>query len=945
MTKLIKGPVIASLLRKHFAGDVFVGQVAQSLDSGELTPTQLARVKSLANIDIVTTDGRTQALVKFAAMILASHYQHPEHDDPTLANQYVSQILAACKGGDFDSTAFILANVSSIHIELLNPIMAAISISSLEVMKKLFSYCDVTARGLWISTMAKKAVKLIRYNPGDLDDMDHPVLQWFGYQIAINPETIDSPAYNIWLLLESYGPPGMHLSSWLFKKMVTSFLTASVMPEEAVSLGEGSPDDGRLMVLYDAVSSQQQLCGPRTQDEPIAKAPTMSAFIACCKHAELVALTHYLMAKKSNHATAQYLFDYMGKYHADKYVLLTTQLSQALFAKLAPSNIDDKIDGYALLVQKLTAAVDATYFHKQLLQISRLMFLKYPFDEVCVKNYYQNLTKIRYSLLTEQQHKEIFGLVVYLAKQHPTEKNVLRYINAIETRCGVVAALDEAMSVINRELYSEKDSLESKLVTYVTERAQYCVESADGMFIIAKVHEMVARGKVSDMTELFYKKAAQLGHPLALQRYPEYTLTEPLPPAQDPAVFPTEFLGDLYTARPEDGSHTRVLCDWVRLLMMVVGVTATVKVDGITMSPQGAYAAEIKRLFNHVSTQAQSKILADTTKVEERRALEVQQWRDMQDEHGWVNDYLADRAVPGDDDSILQRLNAGRVVHLNDRWVDRRGAHVMGLTFFKSDGQYYLIRSNKGAGAIDEISGISIYRVDNVAGIATKKDVEHFLKNCTVTEFSENLDPTKRGGVAHYLGLKKVAEFNKTLQKTGNCGTANLINFMLAYAMAKYTQSQFGIERAAGAADVMVSAGAGQDTAVSAPSLISAIPDGFFDHCFTLMRDTQFKPLRALVRQIGIESLVELGMKHTHPVVMEKGEHIAMMQQVMRYMHTKYTEPKPGEAWSGDVAITHAKNKSAWFKAVTRLADDVDKSPYSPDDFAQVMSVMASESK
>ncbi len=494
MRKLVNGPVIARLLRNHFGEDVFVGQVAHSLDGGELTLAQWARVKSLVSSDIVTADKRTQALVKFAVMILASHYQHPEHDDPTLANQYVRQILAACKDGDFDSTAFILTNASSIQLELLNSIMAAISISSLEVMKKLFSYCDVTARGLWITTMAEKAVRLIRYNPGDLDEVDYSVLQWFGYQIAINPDTIDSPAYNIWLLLEPYGPAGISLSSWLFKKMVDSFLTASVMSEGAASLGEGSPDDSRLTVLYDAVSSLRHSRGPRTQGEPIAKAPTMSAFIVCCKPAELVALTHYLMAKKSNHTTAQYLFDYMGKYHADEYVLLTTHLAQALFVKLAPSNIDDKIDDYALLVQKLTTAVDATYFHKQLLQVSRLMFLKYPFDEVCVKNYYQNLTKIRYSLLTPQQHNEIFGLVAYLAKQHPTEKNVLRYIKAIEVRSGVVAALDEAMNVIHRELYSGKDSLENKLVAYVTEKAQYCVESAQGMFIIAKVHEMVARG-------------------------------------------------------------------------------------------------------------------------------------------------------------------------------------------------------------------------------------------------------------------------------------------------------------------------------------------------------------------------------------------------------------------------------------------------------------------
>ncbi len=433
------------------------------------------------------------------------------------------------------------------------------------------------------------------------------------------------------------------------------------------------------------------------------------------------------------------------------------------------------------------------------------------------------------------------------------------------------------------------------------------------------------------MAAIFYEKVEQL--------------RGPLPPAQDPSIFPTEFLGDLYTARREDGSYTRVLCDWVRLLMMVVGVTATVKVDNITVKAQGTFAAEIKRLFNLVSTQAQSKILADETKMEEVKAAEVLQWREMQGDHDWGSDYLNDHSIPGEDDSILQRLNAGRVAHLDDRWVDRLGAHVMGLTFFKADGQYYLIRSNKGAGAIDEIPGISIYRVDNVAGIATKKDVEHFLKNCTVTEFSENMDPTKQGGVAHYLGLHKIAEFTKTHQKTGNCGTANLINYMLAFLMAKYTQSQFGIERAADAAGTLVSAGAGQETAVSASSLISAIPDGFFDHCYTLIRDTQFKSLRAMVREIGIESLVEMGMEHTHPVVMEKTEHIAMMQQVMRYIHTKYREPKPGEAWSGDVVITHAENKSVWFKAVTRLADDVDKSPYSADDFEQVMSVMASKGK
>ncbi|MDF1655891.1 MAG: hypothetical protein P1U34_12350 [Coxiellaceae bacterium] len=939
MAKIIKGPVLAKLLRNHFGNDVFVGQVAQSLDSGELTPAQLALVKSLVNSDIVATGVRTKALVKFAVMILASHYQHPEHDDPKLANQYISQILTACKDGDFDSIAFILANASSIHLELLNPIMQAISRSPLDVMKKLFSYCDVTARGLWITTMAKKAVNLIFYHPGDVDDEDHPAFKWFNYQIAINPETIDSPAYNIWLLLESYGPPGIHLSSWLFKKMVASFLTASLMPGGAVSLLEGSPGGERLATLYDGLSSIYGSFAPVAQGEEIVEDSAMNAFITCCKPVELVALTHYLMAKKINHALAQYLFDYMGKYHADKYVVLTTHLSQSLFEKLAPRNIDDKIDDYALLVSKLTAAVDATYFHKQLLQVSRLMFLKYPFVGECVENYYHNLKKIRYSLLTPQQHDEIYGLITYLSKVHPSAANTKRYIHAVEHRYGVVGALDAALTALRRDLYSrEEPLLKQWLLNYAVEKAHCCVESADAMYMIAKMHDLAVGGDRSETAELFYEKAAMLGHPEGLRRYPEYKRSEPLPPTLDASVFPTEFLGDLYTARREDGSYTRVLCDWVRLLMMAVGVTATVKVDGIKMKPEGAHDIEVKRLFNLISTQAQHKITADEAKTEEAKRVESQQWVDMQADYSWADTYCRDHTVPGDDDALLQRLDAGHTVHLNDYWVDRRGAHVMGLTFFKADGQYYLIRSNKGAGAIDEVPGISIYRVDNIAGIATKKDVEHFLKNCRVTEFSENMDPTKQGGVAHYLGLHKIAEFNKTPQKTGNCGTANLINYMLAFLMAKYTQSQFGMECAAGADEIPVPAGAGQDPAVDVPALGSAIPDGFFDHCFQLINDSQFKSLRALVREIGIEQLVELAMVGTHPVVMDKAEHVAMMQQVIRYIHQKYAAPKAGEVLSDDGLCKQAENKTRWFKAVDRLATDKHKTPYASSDVVSMYS-------
>ncbi|MDF1797525.1 MAG: hypothetical protein P1U63_13415 [Coxiellaceae bacterium] len=912
MRKLYKGPVVAKLLRRRFAGD-FYEQVAQSLDKGELLPEQFARVKALVDADIVAPDDNTQALIKFGTMVLASHYMHPEHDDPELSNQYLSQILGASRDGDFISTGFILANASSINPALLNPVMKAISNSPLQVMNDLFSYCDATARDLWISTMAKKALSVTFQYGRMVDNEDHPVIQWFDYQIAIDSEKINAPAYNIWFALKSSGPPGLSMAFKLFKKMVVSFLkNIPVTPRVVV-------EPVRLEAWYRKLLSIQQTYN----------AVEMQDFIKSVGSDELLALSEYLISKKQ-HDLTQCLFSFMGQYTPERYARLTTELAGLFYGYLLPENIDAELDNYTQVVKQLTDAVNSTFLHKQLLQVSRLMFLKYPFDLACVENYYHNLIKIRYSLLTQQQRNEIFGLVTYLAKEDPTEKNVLRHIEAIEGRYRLVGALDEAMRVVSRGLYSEQGSLEEKLLAYATNKARYCIESADSMFIIARMHEMVARGAASETAELFYKKAAQLGHPQALERHPEYRRTEPLPPAIDPSVFPTEFLGDLYTARREDGSHSKVLCDWVRLLLMVVGLTTTVKVDGLAVSPRGAGDSEAKRLFNLISKRAQQKV----------ETQEVQHWIDMQDDYNWAGTYLGDHAIPGEDNSILQRLNAGRTVHLNDYWFDRRGAHVMGLTFFKSDGQYYLIRSNKGAGASDEMPGIGIYRVDNIAGIATKKDARHFLQNCKVTEFSENLDPEKHGGVANYLRLKKLAEFSKSPQKTGNCVTANLINYMLAYSMAKYTQSQFGIEHAVGAEALSVSAGAGQDPSASAATVSGAIPAGFFDHCFAMIRDTQFKPLRALVREIGIEQLVELGMVGTHPVVMDKGEHIAMMQLVLRYIDQKYSTPKADEVWSDAELRQQAANKTRWFKAVDRLATDKHKSPYASSDVATLYSLV-----
>ncbi len=899
MKKHVNGPVIARLLRASLPEDAptFLADIVAALQAGELTDTQLDQIKAFADSDIQRDPLFSVAAARpFVNMVMLSHALHPDHYDRAQATRYLTCVSQAAERLDTSCVAYLLGNSSLLTDARLKHFINTIRQSGIDKMNKLFPYCDAAARSEWVRQFSIQAF----FNPTNK--------VWLEQQIARDVDSIVSPTLNIWECNQSHFT--VTNTAMELMQLISAALLKRYEPHEAFVAVE---DEAAILSACHKLTHFKK-------SADVVNAAT-GAFLSVLDMS--VILTVVKRAIESDDLTlTQFVFSQMARHDPARYAVLTARLFD-FFANIFLTDADKySVDKCASIIKQMTTAAGRSDLHKRLLELSKIMFYRFPFDRQCALNYYNNLHKVRYSLRTDEQDDEIFAITSSLYKREHDNESAMRYVEALESRSGVLAALQQALHIVVNNQYHPSGELEELMLGYARKKAARSVQSAQAQFAIAKMHHVASRKEEpTELAELFYRKAAQMGHPKALALYPEYVHSEPLAPAIDPSIFPSRFMGDLYAGRREDGSCTKTLCDWVRLLMMIVGVRDTVKVDGVAVVPEGATSTDTRRLLTLVLKETQKKIAADDSKTEEKKAQESQQWAEVLENYQWSDDYLSDVSVAAADGGILQRIDAGHVVQINDDWLDWWGAHVIGLTFFKANGQYYLIRSNKGAGAVDETPGLSIYHVGRIEGIATKSAVLDFIRHCKVTQFSENLDSSKHGGVGKYLELTKVCEFAKTPQKTGNCGTVLIVNYVLACLMAKYTQSQYGV----------VSAGAGEG---------DSIPVGFFADCYERVRDMQFKPWRALVREIGVEHLVELAMQHTHPVVMDKAEHIAMMRHVVCYLHNKYRAPKASEVWTDDQLIAQAKNKYGWFRAVDRLKFDGDKSPYGPSDFEAVQEPM-----